>query len=87
MTPQARPGADTPKAAPGSEPEPACVASVLGSLCAAIGLAAVVWTTYNAFDHNGLDVRAAVVTPVLTALGLEAEAAANPSPPDATASR
>ncbi|RZI95720.1 MAG: hypothetical protein EOP78_05970 [Variovorax sp.] len=87
MTPQARPDTDAPKAAPGSEPEPACVASVLGAVCAAIGLAAVVWTTYNAFDHNGFDVRAAVVTPVLTALGLEAEATANPMPSDATASR
>ncbi|TPG23596.1 hypothetical protein [Variovorax guangxiensis] len=52
--------------------EPACPAAQLGTLCAAIGLAAVLWTTYSAFDRNGFDVRVAVITPVLAALGFQA---------------
>ncbi|AMM25780.1 hypothetical protein [Variovorax sp. PAMC 28711] len=64
--------------APARDPEPACLPAVLAAIGAAVALAAVVWTTYDAFDESGFDFRAAVVQPVLSALGLAPSPGAGP---------
>lgn len=66
-----RPGASAPfpDSAPVREPEPACVASLLVTACAAMGLVVIVWAVYGSLDHDAFDVTATVITPVLAALG------------------
>ncbi|MET0542381.1 MAG: hypothetical protein ABWZ88_11550 [Variovorax sp.] len=55
-----------------ADPQPACLTAVIATACAAVGLAAFVWTTYDSFDHNGFDIHAAVVVPAMSALDLGA---------------
>lgn len=63
--------ADMQMAGSRRDPEPACAVALIGSACVAIELAVVLWATYDAFDHNGFNVNAAVVNPVLAALGFQ----------------
>ena len=53
------------------EPEPACAATLLATACAAIALIAVVWALYESLDRDAFDLDAAVITPVLSALGVQ----------------
>lgn len=61
-----------PDHAPARDPEPACAAALVAAACVAIGLAAIVWTIYGSLDRDAFDVRATVITPVLSALGVQA---------------
>jgi hypothetical protein len=54
------------------EPQAACLLAGLATFGAAACLAAVVWATYDALDHSGFDMHAAVVVPMLSALRIGA---------------
>ncbi|MDP9898709.1 hypothetical protein [Variovorax ginsengisoli] len=50
------------------EPQATCLLAGLAIFGAAAGLAAVVWATYDAFDHGAFDMHAAIVEPMLSVL-------------------